>query len=516
MKRAINILRLLIAAVIATATLTACEQEQVEVKMFPTVQTIECEAGERPSFSFKMDRNWHISSNALWCTFLSSAGEVHDMSGGAGTHTITLRISDLDLKKEITTANITMKVEDREAVIVNVVRSGEKNYINIYDAEGNKLEGIRIGYSSYETFNVEANFRFAAIDIPEWVEIEGGSISGNAGERVEARARIVSDGSRERYAISAEDGHHIVFGDETGNVKISTPIIYDGMGGDMLTFAAPTSNTFGWEVSLEGKSFRQLDETTNEYVTFASPLQYTITAQDDDFEVVVFEKVIDCGIPTYVEGVDWIVFDKRAMTLSVKATDKPRYGLVLALPRDTYNAVKTAIKDNIFEMDNATGILLETLKYDFQKFVLIEFSQLDFEERGAYEGMYAYHSLTTYEIFCTNYDNAEKLSRYGVSEAYTAPFPAPIQDKVPGIIVDPRIEGWDTLNYEEGNATVELYYKGERLTSKSADYMVGENKEEVLALQLYALKVEFDAEVDILFKVNGEAKKLLVVTPPAK
>lgn len=516
MKTANNYLQFLIAIVALCFALVACEQEHVDVKIFPTVQTIECEAGERPSFSFTMDRNWHISSNALWCTFLSSAGEVHDMSGGAGTHTITLRISDLDLKKEATTATITMKVEDREDIIVNVIRAAEKSIITIYDSEGAKAESIRIGYDEYLSFGIEGNFRFAAVDVPEWVDIEGGSISGNAAERVEAKVRIVCDGYRERYAITADDGHSITFGDESGNVRINIPITYDGMGGDKLTIIAPSSNNFGWEASLDGKQLRQLNEETGEYLIYNTPLKYTVAAMNDDFEIVAMENVIDCGMPSYSETAEWIHFDKETMTLTLDAAEHTRYGLVLALPRDTYNSVSSDLKGNLFDMDNATGINLETLKSDYQSFALIDFTQLNFEERDAYEGMYVYHSLTTYEVFCTKYNNAEKMASYGITDAYTCPFPAPIEGKVPGLIIDPRIEGWDTLSYEEGKASVELYYKGERLTAKDANYMIGENTNEALALQLYGLKVAFDTEIDIIFKVEGVAKKMLVVTPPAK
>ena len=516
MKTATNYLRFLIAIVTLSLALVACEKEHVEVKLFPSTQTIECEAGERPSFSFTMDRNWHISSNALWCTFLSSAGEVHDMSGGAGTHTITLRISDLDLKKESTTATITMKVEDKEAVIATVVRAAEKSIITIYDSEGAKAESIRIGYDEYLSFGIEGNFRFAAVDVPEWVDIEGGSISGNAAERVEAKVRIVRDGYRERYAITKDDGHSITFGDESGNVRISIPITYDGMGGDKLTILAPSNNNFDWEASLDGKQLRQLSDETGDYLMYDAPLKYTIVAMNDDFEIVALEKVIECGMPSYRENAEWIHFDKESMTLRLDVAEHTRYGLVLALPRDTYNSVSADLKGNLFEMDNATGIDLETLKSDYQDFVVIELTQLDFEEREAYEGMYIYHSLTTYEVFYTEYNDTEKMASYGVTEAYTCSFPAAIEGKVPGLIIDPRTEGWDTLGYEAGNASVELYYKGERLTTKEANYMIGENTNEVLALQLYGLKVAFDAEIDIIFKVEGTAKKLLVVTPPTK
>lgn len=516
MKKIIYSLRFIIVLLVLPFSLLSCEKDSGDVTTIPGIKIIECFAGARPTFSFTTNSDWQLSSDSLWCTFLTSAGEVLDMSGYAGTHTITLRISDLDIDNVPTTANITMKANGKEAVIVQVVRGADKPYLGIFDITDSTLKAIEIGYVDYIPFRIEANFRFAAVNIPDWVEVYGGSISGNAGEVIEVMARIVNDGYRERYPITVEDGYYITFADESGVISIDVPVIYEGMGGSNLTIAGPTANNFGWEVSLDGHTFRQSDDATGVEFNFPSPLDFTITSMNDDYEILAFEKIVDCGIPSYEDKAKWIHFDKEEMTLSIDATEQPRYGLVLALPRTVYNQVRGDIKGNIFEMDNATGIDLETLRYDFQKFVVIEFTQLDFNERAPYDGMYVYHSLTTYEIFCSKYNNTTKLESYGVTEAYTCSFPTAIEGKVPGIIIDPRIQGWDTESYEQGMASVELYSNGVLLTNKEADYMVGENKDEKMALHFYNLKGDFNTEIDILFKVNGEAKKLLVVTPNAK
>lgn len=516
MKKINYLLRFFCALTLLSFTLAACEKESVEVTPFPGVKTIECFAGDRPTFSFTTNSDWQLSSNALWCTFITSAGEVQDMSGYAGTHTITLRISNLDIANEPTTANITMKANGKEAVIVQVIRGADKPYMQVYDVTDTPIKGISIGYVDYIPFRIEANFRFAAVSIPDWVEVYGGSISGNAGDRVEAMARIVNDGYRERYPITEEDGYYITFEDESGKISVQIPVIFQGMGGSNLTLEGPTSNNFGWEASLDGLSFRQVDEATGAEFDFPSPLCFTITAMNDDYEIIAFEKVVDCGIPSYKDKAKWIHFDKEEMALSIDAAENTRYGLVLALSRTIYNQVRGDIKGKLFESDNATGIDLEVLKYDYLKFVVLEFTQLNFDERGTYEGMYVYHSLTAYEIFCSTYNNSAKMESYGVTEAYTCPFASSIEGKTPGIIIDPRTEGWNTANYEQGVATVELYSNGERLTSKEVEYMVGENKDEVMALHLYGFKENFVSDIDVVFKVNGEAKKLLVVTPPAK
>ena len=51
------------------------------------------------------------------------------------------------------------------------------------------------------------------------------------------------------------------------------------------------------------------------------------------------------------------------------------------------------------------------------------------------------------------------------------------------------------------------------------EYYIGENVDELLSLHLYGPKEGFEIggeNIFIVFKVAGEAKKLLVVTPPTK
>ena len=105
----------------------------------------------------------------------------------------------------------------------------------------------------------------------------------------------------------------------------------------------------------------------------------------------------------------------------------------------------------------------------------------------------------------------------GPSEkVYSCPFVNPIEGKRPGIIIDPRIEGWTTNNHEGGNATAEVWYNDTLLSIAEDEYYIGDNKDEMLAVHLWGPNAGFSDNVYIVFKVNGKAKKLIVVTPPTK
>ncbi len=515
---------------------TSCEKEiHSEV---PGAITIECKAGENPTLTFNAGDKWQLSSNATWCKFITSAGSMQEMAGGAGMHTITLEISDENNGNNWSTAEITMKMGGNTGIIATVKRHPKELYMKLNDISESPKTAFEIGYIDYVPMYVEANFRFTATKIPDWVDVKqineetgeesSGSITGVPGQRSYVQLRIVNDNNRERYPITVDDGYVIKFSDEDGSVEFEFPIIYAGMGSQNLLFVGPTELNYGWEVSLDGKEFRQHDQSNNTVTKFSDELQFEIIAHNDEFDILYLEQSIERGIPSYKhigsnaydnlnEKNSWIHFDKEAQTLTIDESNTPRYGLVMALPRGVYNKIRADIGTYIYGVDGASGIDLPTIADDYKKYVIIEFTQHDLAEQDPYAGMYIYHSITTLEISATEYTSTSVMEEYGVSEAYTCPFVNSIEGKKPGIVINPRIEKWDTLNFEEGNASVELYHNGKQLKMSDDEYYVGENTNEEMSVYLWGPKDGWQMEdVYIVFNVDGVAKKLLVVTPPVK
>lgn len=508
----------------AATLVTSCEKEE-SINKLPDMLEIRCNAGDRPTFVFTIEASWQLSSDAPWCKFITHEGEVLDTSGSAGTNIITLKITDENIKNEPTYANITIKAGGKMTIIAHVERGANTLYMRLYDVTDTPINSIELGYNAWIPFRVEANFRFAATAKPEWMEFgvdaEEGivtttTITGVPGEQTEAYARIVCDGDRERFPITVDDGYTVTFSDEDGDNIFTFPVTYAGMGGSDISFSGPTESNFGWEVSLDGKTFRQTDEATNTTTTFNDTLQFDITSLNDEYYVIGFEKVIERGIPTYEEGANWIKFDNDSQTLSVEATDNTRYGMVMVFPPSVYNTIRAEMKDYLFELDYTSGIGIETLKYDYLKYLLLEFTQHDFEDKGSEHGMYVYHSLTTCEILCSAYNDSAVMAKYGVTEAYTCPFVNSVEGKRPGVIIDPRIESWTTTAHESGNATAEVWYKDRQLKITENEYYLGENKDERMALHLWGPNDSFNESVYVVFKVDSQARKLLVVTPPAQ
>lgn len=507
----ITLLLLCVALIVAS-----CESDPAAKAQFPKQQTIECEAGDKPSITLSMEYDWHLSSDALWCKIYNLTDQVQDIAGAAGSHTFTLAISDECGSLDDTEAHLTLRMGKRSAIVATIIRKGEDSAPTIYDSEGKITNAIELGFDSYLAFSIESKYRFAATSIPEWVDIAGGAIAGGANKLVSSGARIIANGSRERYPVAREDGHAITFSNEDGTQTFSVPIIFEGMSDRDITILNSADVTFGWQISLDGKQMRIYDDFSDKITPYDEELIFAIAAREDRFEVVCFEMVVDRGIPNFVVDPEWIAFDRETMTLDIAPTTTTRYGLVMAFPTGIYNDIKHDIKGSLFELDYTSGIGIETLKYEYMPYTMIDFVQKDFVESGEYDGMYVYHSFTAYEILCEPYTDEDKMAEYGATEAYTCPFVNSAPGKRPGIIIDPRIEDWTTATQESGRATAQLYSKGRQLKISDNEYYMGENKDEVMAIHLWGPKDGFTEEVYVVFKVDGITKKLLVVTPPSK
>ena len=518
-------------AVVLLATLgISCQGEVNNEVTLPHEQTIFCDAGDKPQLSFSAEGAWHLSSNALWCKFITPNGEMQEMAGKAGSVSVMLKISDLNQTEESSVATITIRIGEECGTLATVERSSKDLYVKLYDAEGNATNTLEIGYDTYIETSLEANFMFAATNLPEWVEVAErdasgriivtNAISGRAGERITALLRIVRNGERENIKIGSEDNKYITFANRDNSVSFRYALIYDGMGKNHLTFTGPTANSYGWEVSLDGKTLRNYDEGNDITTTFSDELQYKIVSEDNNYHILLLEKHIERGIPSYEwfdenDAERWIEFDKERMTLRINehSTLKPRYGVVMALPSGVYESLAGNFS-SIFEEDTSAGIPLPTIISDYTKFVLIDFVQHDI---FGTKTMYAYHSLSSLEIYCEPYADESLTAKYGTEAIFKCDFVNPIAGKTPGVIVNPLVEGWDTAGHDKGIAGVKVMHGERTLKVSEGEYYIGDNTDEELSVHLWGPKGGWNGEnVIIVFKLNNIAQKILVVTPPAQ
>ena len=180
---------------------------------FPEKQTLNCKDGDTAEFTFQVNTNWQLTSSATWCRFVTDEVEDYSLSGIAGKQTVKLKITDEALEFDApTTAQLIMMIGADKAIVADVVRSSKNRSLKIYDMEGNEIEKIEVGYDEYLPFVVQANFRFAATNRPEWLDIEGNAIVGSINKKVTGNVKIISDPQYAKYMQNGE----LTFTDEEG------------------------------------------------------------------------------------------------------------------------------------------------------------------------------------------------------------------------------------------------------------------------------------------------------------
>ena len=507
-----NILRM-IAMVVLVFTMGACSDDDEEVTVeFPQLQELACNVGETASLTFNAPTDWQLTSSAVWCKFVTSEEDAFAVSGAAGAQTVTIKADDEAYGHEAATANITLTMGMKKAVIAKVTRSAQGYELKVFNAEGQEVKEIEVGYGAFAHFTVEANFRFAATNRPAWVEIEGGSMSGVAGQKTQGGLRIIENGIVEKYPVAAADKQLLVFADEEGKASFIFPLTFKGMNPKDITITGVTNNPWDWTVSLDGKTFVQESASglTGEAskTIYKNRLPYTIKALNDDYEIVYMQKVeLMPGMYNYAigeaEGVDWMKFDKKTMSLSVNATMEEREGFVLAFPTAVYDEIKDDLWGNLIEStaDMETGMMTQELKYEYaENNLLLNFIQKEKKEEGGgeVEGpnvkvtyMDMEQGIMDAEAPLTKCEDEGLIQDLGTENIYYVD-----RNLTQSFFIDPMLEGeWEYMAFlgdEDVTSICELMDGKLNVWTGDIDFPVG-------------------AEIQVIFKQNWMNERVVII-----
>lgn len=293
--------------------LAACsdDDDNAVAPIFPEKQNLICNSNDTREFTFAANTNWSLASSAIWCKFKTADEEEFVLSGTAGTQTVTLVITDDNMQVgNVSVAKLELTMGGQTIVIGEVTRSKVDYKLKVYDKEGNDITEngvLKVGYQEYLRFDVEANFRFAATNLPGWVELEGGALVGAVNKKVQGGLKIIENESREKYPVSASDENVITFSDEEGRAFHTIKLVYDGMAPEAMKLTRPSSNMYDWVVSLDGKSFTQgsggVAGTGSSTTSFKNRLPFTVKTLEDKYHVVFVTKGLGDN-NLYLEGVD--------------------------------------------------------------------------------------------------------------------------------------------------------------------------------------------------------------------
>ena len=334
---------------------------------FPELVEKTCNVDETIELTFTANGEWKLSSNAAWCKLVSGSFAETSIQGTAGEQTITVQISgDSQNYENDDVAEITLSMGGKEQVICKITRpkkvfSGltvKDDAGNVFDSENPiviKGSGLSDADIEYTSVIAEAEFKVGVTEYPTWLSVtstEDGTFSFTFKNDNE-------DGRDPKYSFGADAGYVITFGVETneGRANVSIPVIYEGLKADVLSIN-PAYNQL--KVSKNGKKIVQEDLNSGTRTVYENEITSTITARDDNYEVVKVNQIGEYmsypGMDPvfYPSGFDfeevntaWVQTSQDKENLSVSFVEFPedseneyRSVVIMAFPKALYDELK--------------------------------------------------------------------------------------------------------------------------------------------------------------------------------
>ena len=445
-------------AMMIIVSFTSCSDDKEEgatTPVFPEEQAIPCNAGETKVLTFDANMTWQLSSTAaIWCKFEVNGEDKEVVKGEAGKQSITIKVTDAAQEiGKASEAQLKLDMGGETKVIATVTRSAKGYSLKIYDAEGKEItteQGLEVGYKKNISFTVKANFRFAATSFPEWVLLDGGSMSGEMNDKEEGEKWPVEAGKDSKNVIT--------FADEAGNASFSFPVFFKGMGAEDINITEPELNSrYGWNVSLDGKTFKLTGSTDGgeNVTTFNDKMEFTVVSLKDEYEVVLLDafnhwetgkKVIE-EMNSYSS---WIKYTKygNKVTLTVNELNPDSEGYdsrecyALVIPKAQYEQIKEDITGNLVTTNEEGD---QDLVYVYgQNNLLINLVQEEEKADGeSFEILKGgYIPLTCNKV--TDESILNKFHDYSVTAVYSVEVPK--TENYNTISINPLLSNWSNTN----------------------------------------------------------------------
>ena len=530
MKKLISRYWLVLVALVSVTLFTACSSDDDAVNpVFPQVQTIAGAAGDVKEFSFDANQNWSLSSNQIWCKISKVEAQNENqeeakgavkpgfvLNGAAGKQTIQVTITDDDASKDLSVAQLNLKMGGQEVTIAEIQRSAEGYDLKVYDALGNDITetGIIVGYKNvagqpiYNKFTVKSTYRFAVTNTPAWVELEGGFLVGTPNNEVVGGAAFKEgQGLNAKYAIAKEANYTITFASEDGKAAVTVPVVYNGMTTHTMDITYPTSSQWAvWNVSMDGKVFTQNGSSLNgdatNVFTFHNFVPFQLNTLNDAYQLVVFDKKED-GLREETSGAVKLQGEKGDVKLTIDALSSgSREFLVYALPQSVYATFDNGL-DEMLEND------FTTVKSDYDRYFLMDVVQK--EANSSADDQSA--APTILKMNYLPVECKKDKSMYGsiISEAfgYNGDEIYVAQSEVgSSLTVNPNIKDWNpTTMMETGYLTV--------MDSNGND-VYAEPSQDEKENWIFFVQVPEATPMFMVFKDNGTPVKVLVVESPGE
>ncbi len=138
MKRGIMNIWLALAVSVTMAFVGCDEEPEVGTPVFPEKITATVEAGERYEFTITANMPWTLTmpdEAVTFFKFIDGEIECPDLNGDAGTHTITIGVSDMQEFNIVRVCTISMTMGNQTQVIAEITRGSKERALTMYVAE---------------------------------------------------------------------------------------------------------------------------------------------------------------------------------------------------------------------------------------------------------------------------------------------------------------------------------------------------------------------------------------------
>lgn len=451
---------------------------------------------------FTANSDWVMRSSKSWCVF-PNAAIVYN--GAAGEQSVTLTITDDEMKVFNDTADIQLIEGTEEKIIARIVRLGDTPVVmNASGVVYNDSNIVEIkhnanGASGYFTF--KANFDWTLESCPSWLTTDKAlPISTEANME-----NTITFTVEKQYWTSAQFDT-LYFCVQGTDIKVPVYVEFAGMQDGEIAVDG-IDGAYWWIISADGLSFHKesIMGGDGEAEDIPFPFSFNVYANANQYKIVQFEQSGE-----YLNYVDEfasmkVVDDAQGNveieSVQANSSAQERIAYILALPTDVYEKAKEeSFGDFNVVMTNSKG---DDLNDEYLKYVIMAFKQQGTAAAGAgisiVNGMYE-------SVEFESGDGGLVIEGTEIGGFISGEYGVPAEDIYTvrtsagsSLIIDPKISDWEGGFLATSLKTMEQLVDGFEPTSSMSGGM---------ALNYHSIQ----ENCFIIFKdASGMNKKALIV-----
>lgn len=412
MKKLYYIFSLLILA--SSFALVGCSDDDSNKTVditFPELETVSHKIGDTGTITFEATSSWKLTSSALWLVFMDEDMEEDEMYGQPGKHTINYVVKEDGANFGSShKASVALTMNNQRQVIYQITREPLSYQVTATDIDGNVVNAENpfiLNFGKATTLKLTANYAFKA-EFPKWIEVQNG-LSGEANKEVTILIKPAAG-----FAKNPNEGvFSVTNATFDAAATFEFPITYAGMDPMLIEFNHVPWN---WEFHADGL---QYSKTTidGDVVTYDLPMNFSVTALNDDYKIVAIEFDSQWGCTILNEYTEWFyVEDKKAGNIAVTASQNmgaERIGTLLIFPAAKFAEFGSNLDAALF--DDQNGVFY--LKSGLEKYTALDFKQKG--QAGATPFTVLNEGLEMeLAALADQIGEAEVIAQYGTKEVY--------------------------------------------------------------------------------------------------